>query len=160
MQFLSLYNPHFIWLKFPTYFSSSLNLKLLEIMALNSVGYLLGILTRDLTLLRLTLRCESKPPTINQNLCSVSTCSKASRVISSCCLAVHGSVSEIMPHCWDVSTRKCGHTRWALEVRNRGVTKAGLITLLWGFWCFIQVMPPEHGAGWAASQPQCLFPCV
>lgn len=40
-----------------------------------------------------------------------------------------------------------GHRRRALEARNRGVTKAGLITLLCGFCCFIQVMPLSTALG-------------
>lgn len=82
-------------------------------MPLNSVGYLLGILTCDLTPLH--SHCDSKPPTLNQNLCSVSTCSKALQSINSFCLEMHGLISGVRM-AGILAHTNSGYRGWGLEV--------------------------------------------
>lgn len=65
---------------------------------------------------RLTSHCESKPPTINQNLCSISTCSKALQMINSFCLEMHGLISGVMI-AGILAHSNSGHRGWVLEVK-------------------------------------------
>lgn len=133
-----------IWFKFPTYFYSSLNCRLLEITLLNSVGYLLGVLVWFNTF-RLTLHCKSKPPTINQNLCS-----KALSMINGFCLEMHGLISGAMiAEIWAQADR--GHTRWAVSCDKSWSHNPAK----WGFLLVSQVMKarwlPRWALGWLVA---------